>query len=221
MRGFLDMYFGFIFHLYNTNSSLLILDGRINEKHDQTYVQSNHATKDNGDEHVMSHANKLFKKTKRNIDNMPEQNEDIYTELPSRKMDDEMVKMVQNLGEFKFNDIDHASKLHYLIQVILPNTSHLSLEDILKPDITEFTEIIRLKEMLIISVTIYDITKNLQKVNQNIIRLQQQASESLVEGLEQNAQGIVILQSLKQTLNSEMKKQQEKFSSLLRFQLTQ
>lgn len=161
----------------------------------------------------------LNKKNKRNIDNIPEQNEDIYTEnLQDRDADVEIYNMVYNLGPFKRNDIGFANKFHYLLQTIVPTISNLSFEDILQPGDKAYAEIQRLHEILKSKVTLIKKQKIFKQIGINITNLENKIVNDLYENREHYKLALKHFKSLEQTIAREIKDLQEKLNASLKTQ---
>ncbi|KAM0686146.1 hypothetical protein COBT_002634 [Conglomerata obtusa] len=78
-----------------------------------------------------------------------DQNEDETSKLiKSLPNEQETISLAANIEPYRIDDIAYATKLHALITMFLPNLFDLSIEDIHKPISENYTEILRLRDMV-------------------------------------------------------------------------
>lgn len=107
---------------------------------------------------------------KRDLNKPHDQNEDVYTELQQKTffVDELAVKQIFQLGPYEYKSVSYASTFHYLLQLVLPGLSNLTLEEILKPDVLMHAEILRLKEMMLLKAKLAQLEFSLKTLKENI-----------------------------------------------------
>ncbi|KAM0688517.1 hypothetical protein COBT_000215 [Conglomerata obtusa] len=107
---------------------------------------------------------------KRDLNKPHDQNEDVYIELQQKTffVDARAVEKIFELGPYEYKSVSYASNFHYLMQLVLPGLSNLSLEEIFQPDVLMHAEILRLKEMMILKAKLAQIGFTLKKIKENI-----------------------------------------------------